>query len=68
MFKCSVTALIQANCFPTNLFEGEGRRLATTNFSDRHPLAVDGFNGNGDEDAKWVWSQEQRVVESNHST
>lgn len=49
-------ALIQAYCFPTNLFEGEGRRLATTNFSDRHPLAVDGFNGNGDEDAKWVWS------------
>lgn len=37
-----------------NLFQGEGRRLAAADLSDRHPLAVDGFNSDGDEGAQRV--------------
>ncbi len=49
-------AAIEPNCSPTNLFEGKGCRLSTTNLFDRHPLAVDGFNRDGDECAQWVWA------------
>ena len=55
-WKCSEILLFQLHHdnSPTNLFEGEGRRLSTANLSDGHPLAVDGFNGDGDEGAQRV--------------
>lgn len=49
-------AVVQLNYFHTDLFEGEGRGLSTANLSDGHPLAVDGFNCDGDENAEGVWA------------
>lgn len=49
-------AVVQLNYFHTDLFEGEGCGLSTANLSDGHPLAVDGFNCDGDESAEGVWA------------
>lgn len=39
----------------TDLFEGKGGCLSAADLFDRHPLAVDGFDSDGYEDAKRVW-------------
>lgn len=51
----------------TNLFEGKRGRLTAVDLLDGHPLAVDGFDGDGGEGAERVRAQQQRVVELNHA-
>lgn len=60
-------ALVGPDGWHTNLLEGKGRRLTPVNFLDGHPLAVDGFDGDGGEGSERVRAQQQHVVELNHA-
>ena len=51
----------------SDLLEGEGGGLSSTDLADRHALAVDGLDGYGDEGAQGVWAQQQGVVEADQA-
>lgn len=52
----------------THLFEREGGGLSPPDLFDRHPLAVDRFDSDGEETAQGVWAEQQRVIQSYQST
>ena len=51
----------------SDLLEGEGGGLSAADLADRHALAVDGLDGDGDEGAQGVRAQQQGVVEADQT-
>ena len=47
----------------THLLQCEGGRLAPPHLLDRHALAMDRFDSNGQEVTQRIWAQQQRVIQ-----